>query len=131
MPTIDTTINSIPNNIDSYIANYSTNVQLKLQELRATIAMIAPNATETIRYQMPTFTLYGNLVHFAAYKNHIGLYPSPSGIEAFKNELKPYKTSKGAIQFPIEQALPMDIIRKIVTYRVEENTAKENKKHKK
>jgi len=123
--------NSTPDDIDKYISNFPDNVQLILQELRATIQKAAPTAKETISYQMPTFTLHSNLVHFAAYKNHIGFYPAPSGIESFKDELKPYKTSKGAIQFPIDKPLPLNLISKIVTYRVEENSNKATKKPKK
>jgi len=123
--------NSTPDDIDKYISNFPDNVQLILQELRATIQKAAPTAKETISYQMPTFTLHGNLVHFAAYKNHIGFYPAPSGIESFKDELKPYKTSKGAIQFPIDKPLPLNLISKIVTNRVEENSNKATKKPKK
>lgn len=126
-----TSNNSILNNIDDYISNFPVNVQSILKQLRLTISNVAPNAKETISYQMPTFTLHGNLVHFAAHKNHIGLYPNPSGIEAFKNELELYKTSKGAIQFPIDKPLPLDIISKIIAFRVEENIKKEIQKSKK
>jgi uncharacterized protein YdhG (YjbR/CyaY superfamily) len=123
--------NSISNDIDEYISNYPENVQTILKLLRITIRNVAPTATETISYQMPTFTLHGNLVHFAAYKNHIGFYPSSSGIEAFKRELTAFKCSKGTIQFPIEKPLPLDIISKIVAFRVEENIKKAAKKTKK
>ena len=123
--------NSISNDIDEYISNFPENVQTILKLLRITIRNVAPTATETISYQMPTFTLHGNLVHFAAYKNHIGFYPSSSGIEAFKNELTAFKCSKGTIQFPIEKPLPFDIISKIVAFRVEENIKKAAKKIKK
>ncbi len=81
----------------------------------------APEATETINYQMPTFVLHGNLVHFAAQKKHIGFYPTPSGIEAFQAELAGYKSSKGAVQFPLDQPLPLELIGRIVTFRVAEN----------
>lgn len=126
-----TTNNFNPTSIDEYISNYPDNIQSILEELRNTIRKVAPSAIETINYQIPTFTLYGNLVHFAAYKNHIGFYPSPTGIEAFKNELKLYKTSKGAIQFPIDKPIPLNIIAQIVTFRVDENIKKASKKSKK
>ena len=109
------------NLIDEYISQFPKEVQKKLQELRKVIREAAPQAEEKISYMMPTFYLKGNLVHFAAYSSHIGFYPAPSGIEAFKEELAGYKTSKGAIQFPIDKELPMYLIRKIVLYRVEEN----------
>lgn len=104
--------------IDEYIAEFPESVQKTLQQLRKVIKESAPNAIESISYQMPTFKLNGNLVHFAAYKNHIGFYPSPHPIEVFKNDLKKYKTSKGAIQFSINEPLPLDLIRKIVKFRV-------------
>ena len=99
-----------------------------LSQLRQTIKEAAPEAEETINYQIPTFTLHGNLVHFAALKNHIGFYPTPSGIEAFKNELAPYKGAKGSVQFPIDQPLPLSLIRRIVEYRVKENLERKQKK---
>lgn len=95
-----------------------------MERLRKAIKEEAPQATETINYQMPTFKLNGNLVHFAAYKNHIGFYPAPSAIEAFKDKLSSYKTSKGAIQFPLDKSLPIDLIREMVRYRIRENLAK-------
>jgi uncharacterized protein YdhG (YjbR/CyaY superfamily) len=120
-----------PKDIDDYIASFSKNVQEILQKLRETIRKAAPEALETINYAMPTFKLHGNLVHFAAYKSHIGFYPAPSGIAAFKNDLKGFKTSKGAIQFPIDKPLPFDIITKVVKYRVTENKERAEKKAKK
>lgn len=120
-----------PQNIDEYIANYPADVRVILEKLRATIREAAPEAGETIKYQIPTFTLKGNLVHFAAYPKHIGFYPAPSGIEKFKAELAAYKQSKGAIQFPLDQPLPYDLISRIVTYRVQENLAKAAAKGKK
>ena len=116
--------------IEEYIASCPADVQKILKELWAVIKAAAPDAVERIAYQMPTFALKGNLVHFAAFKNHIGFYPTPSGIEAFKEELSVYKSSKGAVQFPIDKPLPMDLIRRIVEYRVAENLriAKEKKK---
>lgn len=114
--------------IDEYIAMFPEDVQRILNELRQTIKEAAPEAQETINYQMPTFTLNGNLVHFAAFQNHIGFYPTPSGIEAFKNELSLYKGAKGSVQFPIDQPLPLSLIRKIVEYRVQENLTRRQKK---
>lgn len=107
--------------IDEYIAEFPEDVQQRLEELRGVIKAAAPAATEKISYQMPTFALKGNLVHFAAYKKHIGFYPAPSGIEAFRDELSVYQLSKGAIRFPLDQPLPLDLIEKIVRYRVAEN----------
>ncbi len=108
-------------NIDEYIANFPEDIQQKLQEIRKLIKDIAPNAVETISYAMPTFKLKKNIVHFAAYTNHIGFYPGPSGIETFIAELKEYKFSKGAIQFPHSKAVPFDLIKKITEFRVAEN----------
>lgn len=110
--------------IDEYILQFPTEVQEKLNTLREVIRDAAPTAQEKISYQMPTFYLYGNLVHFAAYKNHIGFYPAPSGIEAFKEELTQYKTSKGAIQFPLEKPVPYELVANIVKFRVQENLEK-------
>ena len=113
-----------PQNIDEYVARFPADVQEKLTRLRATIRAAAPEAEEKISYQMPTFTLAGNLVHFAAYKNHIGFYPTPSGIEKFQKELSVYKTAKGSVQFPLDQPIPYDLVREIVTFRVQENMEK-------
>jgi uncharacterized protein YdhG (YjbR/CyaY superfamily) len=113
-----------PTNIDDYIATFPHEVQAMLEKLRQTIRKAAPAATEKISYQMPTFYLNGNLVHFAAFKKHIGFYPAPSGISAFQDELMKYKTSKGAIQFPIDTAIPHTLVKKIVQFRVKENLAK-------
>jgi uncharacterized protein YdhG (YjbR/CyaY superfamily) len=110
--------------IDEYIQAFPEPVQKLLREMRAVIQKEAPGALEKISYQMPTFFLNGNLVHFAAYANHIGFYPAPSGIKAFQSELTSYKNAKGSVQFPIDQPLPIDLIKKIVRFRVEENTAK-------
>ena len=114
--------------IDEYIATCPEHVQKILQELRAVIKAAAPEAVEKISYQMPTFALHGNLVHFAAHKNHIGFYPTPSGIEAFKEELAVYKGAKGSVQFPINQPLPWDLIGRIVRFRVAENLSHAKKK---
>lgn len=106
--------------IDEYIASFPANIQSILQKMRQAIHEAAPEATEAISYRMPTFKLNGNLVHFAAFKNHIGFYPSPSGIEQFKTELSPYKWSKGAVQFPLDKQLPLELVKKIVAFRVQE-----------
>jgi len=110
--------------IDEYIAAFPKDVQSIMEKLRKAIKEQAPQATEAISYQMPTFKLNGNLVHFAAYKKHIGFYPTPSAIEAFTEKLSGYKTSKGAVQFPINKPLPIDLVKEMVTYRVKENLAK-------
>jgi uncharacterized protein YdhG (YjbR/CyaY superfamily) len=115
--------------IDEYIALFPDDVQKLLKTMRQVIKDAAPLSTEKIAYQMPTFYLYGNLVHFAAYKKHIGFYPTPSGIEPFMDELKTYTLTKGTIQFPLDQDLPISLITKIVLKRVEENTALYQKKH--
>jgi uncharacterized protein YdhG (YjbR/CyaY superfamily) len=107
--------------IDEYIAMFPAETQSLLAELRATIRAAAPEAQEKISYQMPTFAQAGNLVHFAAHKEHIGFYPAPSAIEAFRAELAPFESSKGAVRFPIDRPLPLDLIRRIVEFRVAEN----------
>ena len=113
--------------IDEYIRTFPDDVQKKLTEIRNTVKQEAPTATEKISYQMPTFYLNGNLVYFAAYSKHIGLYPTPSGTEAFKKELSKFKTGKGSVQFPLEEPLPIQLIKKIVRFRVEENKKKKKK----
>jgi uncharacterized protein YdhG (YjbR/CyaY superfamily) len=120
-----------PKNIDEYIAGYPADIQGILQKIRAIIHEAAPEAQETISYQVPTFTLKGNLVHFAAFKQHISFFPASSGVENFKNELAAYKTSKGTIQFPLGQPIPYDLIRRIVLFRVQENLARAEAKKKK
>jgi uncharacterized protein YdhG (YjbR/CyaY superfamily) len=110
--------------IDEYIATFPEEIQKILEELRATIKAAAPEAEEKISYQMPTFALKGNLVHFAVWKNHIGFYPASSGTEAFKHELSIYEGSKGAVKFPIDKPLPLKLISKIVKFRVAENLKK-------
>lgn len=121
--------------IDDYIRQFPPSVQEKLEKLRSVIKDAAPDSKERISYQMPTFYLHGNLVHFAAYKQHIGFYPAPSGIERFKEELAGYKSSKGAVQFPIDEPLPYELISRIVTFRAGENEKikiiQETKKHEK
>lgn len=114
--------------MDEYIDTFPERVQRILNELRQTIKEAAPEAEETINYGIPTFTLNGNLVHFAAFENHIGFYPTPSGMEAFKKELSSYKGAKGSVQFPIDQALPLPLIRRIVEFRVKENLERKRKK---
>lgn len=109
-------------NMDEYIETFPKDVQKILEEMRQTIRKAAPEAVEAISYQMPTFKLNGkNLVHFAAFKNHIGFYPIPSGIEAFKKELSSYKQGKGSVQFPMDKPIPYDLVKKIVYYRAKEN----------
>ncbi len=120
-----------PTNIDEYIAGFPKETQAIMEQVRATIRQAAPEASETISWQMPTFVLNGNLVHFAAFKNHIGFYPVPSGIEAFKEELSVYKQGKGSVQFPINKPMPLDLIARIVKFRVEENLQKASKKKEK
>ena len=114
--------------IDEYISTFPEDVRRILNELRQTIKEAAPEAEETINYQIPTFTLNGNLVHFAAFENHIGFYPTPRGMEAFKRELSGYKSAKGSVQFPSKEPLPLPLIRRIVEYRVKENLEKKQKK---
>ncbi|MGK7378097.1 iron chaperone [Planococcus sp. 1R117A] len=114
--------------IDEYIAQFPTDIQETLENLRKLIKEEAPQADEKISYQMPTFYLHGNLVHFAAFKNHIGFYPTPTGITAFENELSKYKSAKGSVQFPLHEPLPLDLIRQIVRYRVKENLKKSKNK---
>jgi len=108
--------------VDQYISQFPPEIQERLYLLRELIRKAAPEAEETIAYQMPTYRLNGNLVHFAAFKHHIGFYPTPSGIDAFKAALTEYKGAKGSIQFPHNKPLPYDLIRKIVEYRVAENS---------
>ncbi len=114
--------------IDEYITTFPEPVQERLREMRATIKAAAPEAIEKISYQMPTFFLKGNLVHFAAFKNHIGFYPTPQGIEAFKDELSVYEGAKGSVQFPLNQPLPLELVSRIVQFRVAENLKKTAKK---
>ncbi len=117
--------------IGQYINNFSGRTKVKLDEMWRIVKAEASGASEKISYQMPTYFLYGNLVHFAGFGNHIGFYPTSSGIEAFKDELGAYKHAKGSVQFPLDKPLPDDLIRRIVRFRVEENTRKENDRKKK
>ena len=120
-----------PKNIDEYIAGFPQEVRGILKKIRATIRKAAPNAEEAIKYRMPTFVLKGNLVHFAAFKKHIGFYPTPTGIEKFKDELSVYEGAKGSVRFPLEEPVPFGLISKIVKLRVKENLEKAEARGKK
>lgn len=111
-------------NIDEYIASYPVEVQEILQKIRQVVQKEAPEATEKISYGIPTYYLHENLVHFAAYKKHIGFYPTSSGIEAFKAEIGEYKWSRGTVQFPLDKPMPYELIRKMVRFRVKEVKSK-------
>lgn len=113
-----------PANIDEYISGFPEDKQLLLEQIRETIRKAAPQAEEVISYGMPAFKQKGMLVWFAAFKNHIGFYPFPSGIEAFKEELSMYKGSKGSIHFPLDKPLPLYLISVMVHFRLSENTQK-------
>ena len=123
-------MNTLNNTIDEYISGFPEEIQKLLEQVRTTIRQAAPEAEEAIKYAMPTFVLNGNLVHFAAFKNHIGFYPVPSGIEAFKKELSVYKGAKGSVQFPLDKPMPLELIAKIVKFRVVENLQKAKTKKK-
>jgi len=110
--------------IDEYISSFPKDIQKVLEEIRSAIRKAAPDAVEAISYGIPTFKLNGNLVHFAAFKNHIGFYPTPNGIEEFEKELSVYKQGKGSVQFPLDKPLPLTLITKIVKYRAKKNTEK-------
>ena len=114
--------------VDEYIEMFPEDIQVKLKQLRQTVLEAAPEAEEVISYAMPTYKLNGNLVHFAAFKKHIGYYPTPSGIKPFQVELSKYKGAKGSIQFPLSEPLPLNLIRKIVEHRMKETLAKKTKK---
>ena len=115
---------SAPKNIDEYIATFPDDVQKILERIRATIQKAAPDAQEAISYKIPTFTLNGNLIHFAAYKKHIGLYPAPRGAEEFKKELSAYEGGKGTVQFPLNKPIPYDLITRIVKFKVKQTKSK-------
>ena len=115
---------AVPLTIDEYISDFPDDVRTRLERIRQTIRKAAPGSVEAIVYRMPTFRLNGNLVHFAAFKKHIGFYPTPSGIVNFKRELASYVTSKGAIQFPLDRPVPYALIGRIVRFRAKENKAK-------
>lgn len=119
---------SKPNTIDQYIAGFPKNVQEILEQIRSTIKKAAPEAEETISYAIPTFKLKGALVHFAAFTNHIGFYSAPTGNKAFEKEFSIYKSGKGSVQFPIDKPMPLELIKKVVQFRVQENFEKMHKK---
>ncbi|HUW70523.1 MAG TPA: DUF1801 domain-containing protein [bacterium] len=110
-----------PGTVDEYIQQYPPNIRVLLEEIRAVIRASAPEAKERISYKMPTYTMNKNLIHFAAFKNHIGLYPTPSGTAAFEKELSAYVRGKGSVQFPLDKPMPLDLIRRIVLFRVQED----------
>jgi len=112
---------SAPKTIDEYIAGFPPEVRRTLKQIRRTIRKAAPAAEEAIAYQMPTFRQHGNLVHFAAFKNHIGFYPAPRAIEEFKKELAAYEGSKGTVRFPLDQPIPLGLITRMVKSRVKKN----------
>lgn len=120
-----------PKDIDEYIAGFPNDVQKILEKIRLTIRKAAPDAEETIKYQMPTFTLNGNLIHFAAFKKHIGLYPVPRGSETFKDELSKYEGAKSTVRFPLDKPIPFALISKIVKFRVKKNVERAEVKGKK
>jgi len=113
-----------PKSIDEYMARFPPDVQEALHEMRRTIKDAAPDAEETIKYRIPTFVMHGNLVHFAGFQNHIGFYPTPSAIRAFRSALTGYQSSKGAVQFPLHKRVPFALIRRMVKFRVKEARAK-------
>jgi uncharacterized protein YdhG (YjbR/CyaY superfamily) len=113
-----------PENVSAYIASFPKEIQQVLEQIRATIKKEVPEATEVISYGMPAYQWNGILVYFAAFKNHIGFYATPTGHEAFKYELAQYKTGKGSVQFPLNKPMPLDLIAKIVQFRVNENNEK-------
>jgi uncharacterized protein YdhG (YjbR/CyaY superfamily) len=110
-----------PKDVDRYISGFPHGVREILERMRITIRKAAPGAEERISYRMPTFTLKGNLVHFAAFKHHIGFYPAASGVEKFKRELSVYKGGRGSVQFPLDKPIPFGLISRIVKFRVREN----------
>lgn len=112
--------NDSPKTVDEYITGFPPDIQSILQQIRATIRQAAPEATEKISYQMPTFYLNGNLVHFAAFKKHLGFYPTPNGIDEFKDELAAYAKAKGSVQFPLDKPIPYDLIARVTAFRVQE-----------
>ncbi|MDR0414430.1 MAG: DUF1801 domain-containing protein [Prevotellaceae bacterium] len=114
--------------VDEYIMGFNPAVQKTLSELRSFIKSEAPEAVEKISYGMPTFYLKGNLVHFAAFKNHYGFFPTPSGINEFEKELAPYRSGKGTLRFPFNEPIPWDVLKKVIRYRVAENLRKSQKK---
>ena len=116
--------NNGPSSVDEYISTFPKEVQKLLEECRGAIRAAVPDAQEKISYGMPTFALEGNVVHFAAHKNHVGLYPTPSGTDAFEAELTAYKRGKGSVQFPFGEPLPLELIGRIAKYRADENISR-------
>lgn len=127
MPKINIMLTTKPTTIDEYIAAFPQDIQQILQQVRATIKEAAPEAKETISYAMPAFTFHGNLIYFAGYKNHIGLYPTPAGIDEFKDDLSRYKGAKGSVQFPLDEPMPLDLITRITKFLVKRNLEKAKK----
>jgi len=123
-------MNKSAETIDEYISEFPKETQKILQQIRKTVRQAAPQAVEAIKYNIPTFVLGGNLVHFGAFKNHIGFYPAPTGIKKFEKELSVYKQGKGSAQFPLDAPMPLDLITKIVEFRVKQNSEKTLKKKK-
>jgi len=117
-----------PQTLDEYIAQFHAEIQDILQKLRQVVRDEAPQAEETIRYRIPTFRLNGNLVHFAAFRDHVSFFPTSSGVAAFRDELAGYETSKGTIRFPLDRPIPYDLVRRIVRFRVAENLEKTTRK---
>ncbi|MEI6171488.1 MAG: DUF1801 domain-containing protein [bacterium] len=124
----DVATDSVASPIDEYIAGFPPETREALEEVRALIRAVVPDAVETISYAIPTFDLDGHhLVHFAGFHKHVGFYPTPSGITAFCDELNPYKSAKGSVQFPLSQAMPLDLIRRMVEFRLDESRSKYSK----
>lgn len=121
----------MPKNIDEYIAGFPSEVQESLRKMRAVISEAAPGAEEALKYRIPTFVLQENLVHFAAFKKHIGFYPTSSAIEAFSSDLKDYVSAKGSVQFPLNRRVPFSLIRRMVRFRVKEIRDKAAQRRKK
>ena len=117
-----------PDTVDGYIAGFPADVRRRLEKVRHTIRKAAPDAEETIKYRIPTFTMNRNLVHFAAFDTHIGFYPTPTGIERFKQELSSYESAKGSVRFPLDKPLPLTLIGRIVKFRVQEERERAGKK---
>ena len=122
---------TIHETIDEYIADFPPDVQAILEKLRATIRKAAPDAEEAMKYRLPTFVLNGNLVHFGAFKKHIGFYATPTGNEKFRKELSVYEGAKGSVQFPLDEPIPYDLVSRMVKFRVKENLEKAAAKRKK
>ncbi|MDF2192372.1 DUF1801 domain-containing protein [Paraflavitalea sp. CAU 1676] len=118
------TMSKVAPDIDTYIASFPKEVQAALQSLRRTVREIAPGAEEAIRYAMPAFILNGHLALFAAFKNHIGFYPAPTGVKAFEKDLAGYKTGRGSVQFPLDKPMPLELVKKMVKYQLKKNAEK-------